>query len=128
VRKTGLLTFHVFAFRVPGGLASSPQYDPNVLRLLVAQGKVIAAEAELDRVAEGRPADDLDGRAVAESHLEQAAADFGVAADGENHPLAANSKLVETARLGRPTVVTGCKPACLLHINGSGSKLYPRVG
>ena len=35
---------------------------------------MVAAEAELDRVAEGRAADDLDAGAVAEAHFEQSPA------------------------------------------------------
>lgn len=80
--------------------------DLNKLRLLVAEGKEIAAEAELDRIAERSAANDFDGRAVAEAHLEEPAAQFGVAPDRDDASAATYAQTVQRAGLRRTAVIT----------------------
>jgi hypothetical protein len=84
--------------------------------LLFAEGERVAAEAVLDRVAERGAADDFDGGAVAEAHLEEAAADVGVATDGDDAPTAADAEVVEAAGVDRTGMIARRKVAGLLHI------------
>jgi len=69
----------------------------DTLRLFVAEGEVVAAEAEFGGVAEGGAANDFDGGAVAEAHFEEAAAEFGVAGDGLDRAATADAHGVERA-------------------------------
>jgi hypothetical protein len=64
----------------------------NVLGLLIAKREAVATEAELDGVAHGGAADHFDGCAIAEAHFEQAAADVGVAGNGDHLATGANAK------------------------------------
>src|SRR4051794_5784409 len=105
--------------------AISGFHDLHKLRLLVAEGEVVAAEFEFNRVAERGAADDFDADAVAEAHLEEPAAEFGVAADGHHLAAAADAELVQRARLGSRAAVTRDDPTCLLH-TGSESGLRKR--
>ena len=49
-------------------------------RLFLTQRQAVAAEAELNRIAERRAADDFNLRAVAKSHFEQSPAQGRIAA------------------------------------------------
>src|SRR5947209_10441659 len=69
--------------------------------LFFAKAQVVAAEAEFNWVAQRRPSDDLNTSAIAEAHLEQPAAEIGVASDGKHAPLAPDAQPVQPARLGR---------------------------
>jgi hypothetical protein len=63
----------------------------HVLGLLVAEAEAVTAKAELDRIAQRRPPDDFDGGSIAKAHLQQPAAEFAFAGDGDDHPLAPNA-------------------------------------
>jgi hypothetical protein len=52
--------------------------------LFLAETEAIAAKAEFDGVAEGRPADGFNQGAVAEAHLQQATPAFRVTGDGHH--------------------------------------------
>ena len=67
------------------------------LGLFFAEGKMVAAEAEFDGVAEGGPADDFDGCAIAETHFEQSAADVWIAANGDHATATAGTKGIQFA-------------------------------
>jgi glycine cleavage system aminomethyltransferase T len=84
--------------------------------LIGPKGEGIAAEAVLDRVAQRGAADDFNGGAVAEAHLEEAATDVGVAADGDDAPAAADAQVVEATGVDRTGMVARGKVAGLLHI------------
>jgi hypothetical protein len=71
--------------------------DLHKARLLASQRKVIAAQTELDRIAQRRPADDFDLRAVAEAHLQQPAAKVGVATDVDDLAAATDAELAQGA-------------------------------
>ncbi|HWE98074.1 MAG TPA: hypothetical protein VG269_29280, partial [Tepidisphaeraceae bacterium] len=75
-------------------IASSGRNNTHVPGLFFPQGQMVAAKAELDGVAQWRPADDFDLGSVAESHLKQATAYFGVAAHGRDVAAAADAELV----------------------------------
>jgi hypothetical protein len=66
--------------------------DHHVLGLLIAKGEAVAAEAELDRIAQRSSADHFNLRPVAEAHFQQATADIGIAAHGYNLPAATNAQ------------------------------------
>src|SRR5205823_3442710 len=87
----------------------------NVAGLLIAQRQAVATQAELDGVAQRRPPEDLDAGAVAEAHLQQPAADFRIAADGDHAAAAADAKLVQAASADVAAVVTPCRVASFLH-------------
>jgi len=59
---------------------------------------MIPAQAELNRIAQRRSADDFYVSAVAKAHFQQTPAKLDVAADGKNAASAADAKLVEVAR------------------------------
>src|SRR5258708_14721577 len=91
------------------------RHDAHVPGLLFAEAQVISTEAEFNRVAERRPANNLDKGAVAETHLKEAAAEVGIAADGDDASVTADPELVQATGLGRSAVVTTCKTTRLLH-------------
>jgi hypothetical protein len=93
----------------------SVRHDAHVPGLFFSKAQVIAAEAELDRVAHRRTTNDLDTGAVAEAHLQQPATKVRVAADGEDAPVAPDPELVQAAGFRRAAVVTSRKTTCLLH-------------
>jgi hypothetical protein len=62
--------------------------------LLIAKGKVVAADAEFDGIAHGRAADYFDLGAIAKTHFEQAPAHLGVAANGKYMPATPDAELV----------------------------------
>jgi hypothetical protein len=78
----------------------------NKLRLFIAEGQEVSTQAELDWITEGCAANDLDGRTVAEAHLEQSAAKLGIAANGDNASAAADAQTVQRASLRRTAVIT----------------------
>jgi hypothetical protein len=84
--------------------------------LVRTQGERIPAEAVLDRVAERCAANDFDGRAVAEPHLEETTADVRVTADGNDAPATADAEVVQTTSVDRTGMVARRKVAGLLHI------------
>jgi hypothetical protein len=88
------------------------QYVPG---LIGTEGKMVAAEAELDRVTERGAADDFDLGAVAETHFEKPAAELSVATDGDDGSLAADADLVQGAGLDRPAVIAPREVTRLLH-------------
>jgi len=65
--------------------------------LLIAKGEAISADFESDRVAQRRPSQDFDGCAIAESHLQQPAADIGGAANLHDFAAATNAEFVQRA-------------------------------
>ena len=79
--------------------------DP--FRLLQTQRQVIAAQAELDRIAERGSTHHLDARAVTEAHLQQPTAHVGVAVDGDDAAAAADVDVAERAQ-SYPCRATGC--------------------
>ena len=87
--------------------------------LILPQGEAVAAESEFDGIAEGRPADELDGGAVAEAHLEEPAAEFGIAADVDDFALAAVGEVMQGASGDWAGVVTVGFVAGLVHDGGS---------
>jgi hypothetical protein len=84
-------------------------------RLFISERQMVSAQPELDRIAQGRPANDFDVRAVAEAHLQQTATNVKVAADGNDKPAAADAQLVQGAGFRRPAMITTRKVTCLLH-------------
>jgi hypothetical protein len=86
-----------------------------MLGLLGAEGEMVAAETELDGVAQWRPADDFHLRAVAEPHLQKPAAQLRFTADGDDESLAADPKLIEAARFEASRMIAGGKPAGFFH-------------
>ncbi len=70
----------------------------HVLGLLGSEGQAVSAEAELDGIAQRRPANHLDGDSVAEAHLKQSATDIGISGDGDDLSMAPDRQLVQTAR------------------------------
>ena len=88
----------------------------DVAGLIRTEGERIATEAVLDRVAERGAVNDFDGGAVAEAHFEEAVADVGVAADGDDAPAAADAEVVKTTGVDRTGMVARRKVAGLLHI------------
>jgi hypothetical protein len=68
--------------------------DLHVPGLFFAEGQVIAAEAEFNRVAQRRPANDLDLGAVAKAHLQQPTANLRIATNGKHMPFAPDAELV----------------------------------
>jgi hypothetical protein len=79
--------------------------------LLISQGETVTSEAKFDRIAQGRTAEDFDLRAVAEAHLQETTAKFGIAAYADDVAAAADAKLVEPAGLRIGTLVAGVKSA-----------------
>ena len=76
---------------------------------------MIAAEAEFDRIAHGRPADHLHLGAIAKTHFQQTPADFRIAANGENMTLAAHPKLIQAARFRCAAMVASREITRFLH-------------
>src|SRR5689334_7942409 len=76
---------------------------------------MIAPQAELDRITQRRPADDLDSCSVAEAHLQQPAANFWLAPYRHHHAAAADPELVESTGFDRSTVVASGKVTGLVH-------------
>jgi hypothetical protein len=97
------------------GAGSALIGDFDVLGLFFAEGEMVAADAEFDGVAEGGTADDFDLHAAAESHLEQAPAKFGIASDGDDVTLAADTEVVKAARFDAAGMIAGMKPARFFH-------------
>jgi len=73
------------------------------------------AEAEFDRIAEGRPAQHFDLRVVAKAHLEQPAAQFGIAAHADDVAAAADAELIQSASFGIRALIAGLKTTWLSH-------------
>lgn len=90
--------------------------------LLIAEGKVIPADFEFDRIAHGRPANDFHLGAIAEAHFKQSSADFGVAAHGKHMPAAPDAELVQAAGVGRTAMIARRKSTSFLHVGHSQSE------
>jgi hypothetical protein len=88
---------------------------------------MVAAEAELDWVSQRGAANDLDLRAVAESHFQQPAAKVVIAINGNHAAFAADAQLVQMAGIGSSAVIAGVVTAGLLHNCRSGYP-YERSG
>ena len=86
-----------------------------MLCLLVTKREAVSAEAKLDWVTEGRPANHFDVRAVAEAHLQQPPAHIAIPADGDHATAAPDAELVETAGVGIATMVARGEVTGLLH-------------
>jgi hypothetical protein len=84
--------------------------------LFIAQGKVVAAEAELDWVTEWSAANDLNLGAVTEAHFEESAAEITVAAHREDKSAAADAELVQSAGIERTRVIASAEVARLFHL------------
>ena len=84
-----------------------------MLRLLISEGQTVATQAELDRITEGRPADDFHLRAVAEAHFEQATPQLGVSTHRDDPAAATDSETVQSAGLNRAAVVAPGEVTCL---------------
>jgi len=69
----------------------------NEPRLFGAEGQVISAQAELDGVTERGAADDFDSSAVAEAHLKESPAQFGIAPHGYHMPASTNAEFAQGA-------------------------------
>ena len=82
-------------------MSKSPlRQNHHVLGLLVAEGQVVAAQTEFDRIAQWCPPDDLDAGAVAEAHFKQPATQLRVFTTHMHHAAAApDFQVAETARL-----------------------------
>lgn len=91
------------------------RHYPHVPGLFFPEAQVVAAQAEFDRIAHRRPANDLDARAVAKAHLQQPTAEIRIATDGEDAPVTPDPELVQATGLRRVAVVTSRKTTCLLH-------------
>ena len=76
---------------------------------------MVSAQPELDRIAQRRPANDFDVRAIAEAHLQQPATNVAIPADGNHKPAAADAQLVQGASLRGSAMITARKVTCLLH-------------
>src|SRR5580658_6132963 len=85
--------------------------DSDVPGLFIAQGKVVAAEAELDWVTEWSAANDLNLGAVTEAHFEESAAEITVAAHREDKSAAADAELVQSAGIERTRVIASAEVA-----------------
>jgi hypothetical protein len=76
---------------------------------------MVAAKAEFDGVAQWSPADDFDLGSVAESHLKQAPAYFGVAAHGRDVAAAADAELIQRTGFRCTAVVATGESTSLVH-------------
>lgn len=74
--------------------------DRNAFGLFVTKAKAIAAKAKLDRIAEWRSTNDLDTRARAKAHFQQASAEFAVGIDFDDGSTLADPEPIQRARLG----------------------------
>src|SRR5207248_1094314 len=86
-----------------------------MLRLLGAERQVIPAQAKLDRVAERGAADDFHLGAVAEAHLQQAAAKLTIPPDRDDGTAAADPERVQCTGLDRAAVIATGKVTGFLH-------------
>ena len=62
--------------------------------LFLTKAQVIASKPKFDRVAHGGSSDDFHARAVAEAHLEKAAAEVAISSNSENAAAAPNAELI----------------------------------
>jgi hypothetical protein len=72
----------------------SRDVNDDIARVFAAQAKTVAAETELNWIAEGRPADDLYRDAVAESHFEHPPAELLIAPHLRHATAAADAQAV----------------------------------
>ena len=54
--------------------------------LIAAEGKMVSAQAEFDRVAQRGAADDLHVSTIAEAHLQEPPAQIAISTDSDNSP------------------------------------------
>ena len=122
MRDVKRITFYVSTFY---GLArlSDRRHDMDVPGLFVTKAQMIAAEAELNRIAQRCSPDNFDTGAVAEAHLQQATAQFRISPHRKHAPPATDAEAVEAARFWRPTVTARRKITCLLHIQTLAKRL-----
>src|SRR5580704_8732294 len=76
---------------------------------------MVAAEAEFDRIAHRRPADDFHLGAIAKAHFQQPPADIRIAAYGEHMALAPHAELVQPACFGGAAMVASREFTSFLH-------------
>jgi hypothetical protein len=88
-----------------------------VLRLVCPEGKVIAAHAELDRIAKRGPANHFNAGALAEAHFKQTAAQIRIAAHIDYTAAAPDPQLVKWTRSHRPAVIAAGKVTSFFHAN-----------
>src|SRR4051812_23870024 len=84
---------------------SGPGRHLDEAGLFFTEGKRVAAETELDRITQRCPANDLDGRTVAEAHLQQPATHVRVAPDGDDTSAAPDAQVVQATGIYRAGVV-----------------------
>jgi hypothetical protein len=101
--------------------------DLDETGLIGTKRERVAAEAVFDGVAERGAADDFDGGAIAETHLEESATDVGVATDGDDASAAADAEVVEATGVDRTGMVARRKVAGLLHIAKHSDHRYHGV-
>jgi hypothetical protein len=77
--------------------------------LFAAQGQMVAADEELNGVAQGRPANGPDHSAVAQPHLQETAAKVAIASNGDDGSGGTVGQLSQSAGARRRR----CRPACL---------------
>ena len=92
-------------------------------RLFATKAQAIAAESELDRIAQRRSADDFNIRAVAEAHLQQPATNFRIASDRDHAAGAADAELVQGAGARIATMIASGQIASLLAGSGNSFML-----
>src|SRR5437588_3485165 len=83
--------------------------------LIAAEGKMVSAQAEFDRVAQRGAADDLHVSTIAEAHLQEPPAQIAISTDSDDAAAAADAQLVQRARVDWPAVIAARKVTCLLH-------------
>jgi hypothetical protein len=71
----------------------------NECRLFISKRQAVASQAELDRIAHRRSADDFNVRPIAEAHLQQTTLEFAIASHGNDSPAPADTKIVQTTGL-----------------------------
>ena len=85
------------------------------LRLLVAKGQAVPAQAELDRIAQWRSANDFHIRAARETHFQQTPANVRIATDRDDAPAATQPELVQRAGIRIATMIAAGQIAGFLH-------------
>jgi hypothetical protein len=83
------------------GRCSSARGEANgdILSLFPTKAHAVPAKQELDGIPERRSADELDNRAAAETHLQQATAQLAIAADAQDRPAAAGRQAIQATGL-----------------------------
>jgi hypothetical protein len=88
-----------------------------MLRLFFTQGKTIAAQPELNRVAQRRSPDHLYVSAAGEAHFQQAPAKIDIAADGDDAAAATDAKLIQPAGARAAAMPAGEIAGLWLHVS-----------